>query len=552
MPAPIFVLGHKNPDSDSICSAIGYAALLHAQGNMNAIAARQGGLRRETAYILKRFGVDLPLLVTDVRPRVADRMTSPARCVHQDDSLLEVGQTLQSSGIRHVPVVDDEGCLQGLTGVEDFARVFISGLDMGQFDHLPLNLDNVVRALGGRVLMLAEERTLHDRIMVGAMQVDSMIKRLEPDILLVMGDRENAQRAAIECGVGAMVITGDHPVSPEILDLAREHRVTLITVPHHTATTVRLIHMSTAVRHVMQSGAPTCSPNDLIENVQEQILHSDPAHFLVVVDDKKKVLGIISPTDLLKRVHRKIILVDHNERGQSVPGIEDAEIVGVIDHHRVADFQTNSPPFMRLEPLGSTSTIVAKLFAEAEIAVPEKVAGVLLSGILADTLLFRGPTTTLEDRQIAERLAVRAGVDMKELGEQILALASDVSDRSAQQLLSADFKDFSVDGLLFGIGVIETTNGANVLARRGELYAEMSRLRDRGYTSVLFAVIDILRERTSILAVGYTEAVAAVFKVPLTERKTIEIAGILSRKKQIVPLLGAISKQINQGHRPGG
>jgi manganese-dependent inorganic pyrophosphatase len=227
-----------------------------------------------------------------------------------------------------------------------------------------------------------------------------------------------------------------------------------------------------------------------------------------------------------------------------VAGIEEAEVVGVIDHHRVADFQTSSPPFMRVEPVGSTSTIVTKLFAESGIAIPEPIAGVLLSGILADTLLFRGPTTTAEDRRVAESLAALAGVDMQELGTSILALASDVSDRSAQQLLTTDFKNFNTDGAHFGIGVIETTNGADVLARRDELLAEMTRLRERGYTSILYGVIDILREQTTILVAGHPDAVAAAFDVPLHDGHAIRLPGILSRKKQIVPLLGTINRLI--------
>jgi len=545
MAATMFVLGHKNPDSDSICSAIGYTALLHLQGHEEAVAARLGVVRRETAFILERFGVPAPKLVTDVRPRVADLMTSPVAFVHQDNSLYEVGYTLQSRGVRSLPVVDDAGKLVGVTGVEDFAQVFIAGLNLEDLDHVQIDLENVVRALGGQVLVAAPNRKLRDRVMVGAMDIDSMIKRIEPDILLVMGDREDAQRAAIEFGIGALVVTGDKPVSPAIIELARKHEVSLIAVTHHTYTTVRLIHMSTPVRHVMRTEIPTCGPTDLVEDVRE-VLRGGNFRSLVVVDDGRRVVGIISRTSLLKTVRRRLVLVDHNERGQSVPGIEEAEVVGVIDHHRVADFQTNAPPFMRIEPLGSTSTIVAKLFDEAGIPVPEPIAGVLLSGILADTLLFRGPTTTPEDRRIAAKLAARSGADMHELGTCILVLASDVSDRSAQQLLTADFKDFNAEGAHFGIGVIETTNGSDVLARRAELLREMARLRESGYTSLLFAVIDIMRERTTILIAGHPEAVAGAFDAALDEGgDAIQIPGILSRKKQIVPLLGTIAGAIS-------
>lgn len=546
MPAPVYVIGHKNPDSDSICSAVGYATLLQLEGNRHAVPARQGVLRRETAFILQRFGVPSPALVTDVRPRVADVMTAPATCVHMDDSLYEAGQLLQSRGIRVLPVVDDECRLQGVLGVEDFARTFLADLDANHLDHVPLDLGNVVRILSGTVLVDVPGRVLSDRVMVGAMQVDSMVKQIEPDILLVMGDREDAQRAAIDVGVGALVVTGAHPVSDAIIELARERKVTVISVPHHTYATVRLIHLSAAVKHIMRTEVPTCGPDDLVDDVRD-ILRSGKARSLVVIDHERRVVGIVSRSNLLHPVRRQLFLVDHNERGQAVAGIEQAEVLGVIDHHRVADFQTNYPPFMRLEPLGSTSTIVAKLFAESGIAMPEAIAGVLLSGILADTLLFRGPTTTPEDRRVATVLAGRAGVDMHELGTCILVLASDVSDRSAAQLLTSDFKDLSTDGSQFGIGVFETTNDSDVLARREELLLEMARLRERGYTSVMFAIIDIMRERTTLLIQGNEEAVADALGAELVDGHTIHIKGILSRKKQLVPQLGAITRRIEGG-----
>ncbi len=543
MPNTIYVLGHKNPDSDAICAAIGYAALLRAQGHPEAVAARQGPVRRETAYILERFGLPMPLLVTDVRPRVVDVMTSPAVTVHQDTSLYQVGEILQRQSIRAVPVVDDTGHLVGVTGIEDFARSFISGLELDQIDHVPLDLDNVLSSLDGRLLVAAPDRPLRDRIMVAAMEIDSMLKRLAPDILLVMGDREDAQRAAIEFGVGALVITGDHPVSPEILEMARERNVTVIAVRHHTYTTVRLLMLSPAIRHIMRKTVITCEPDDLVEEVQE-ILRSGTTRALVVVDEDRTVVGLISRSNLLRTVRRRVVLVDHNERGQAVAGIEEADVMGLIDHHRVADFQTRTPPFIRMEPVGATSTIVAKLFMEGNVPIPAPIAGALLSGILADTLLFRGPTTTPEDRRVAAILTELGGVDMEELGTRILNIASDVSERSAEQLLLADFKEFTAEGRRFGIGTIETTNGDEVLARRDEILTALRQQQERGYTSVIFAVIDILHERTTLLVVGHPEAVAATFDAPLVDGCAIRLPGILSRKKNIVPQLTPLAQRI--------
>ena len=543
MAGTTYVLGHKNPDTDAVTAAIGYAALLRLQGQAEAVAARQGPLRRETAYLLDRFGVAPPPLVTDVRPRVADVMTAPAVTVHEDTSLYEVGRILQEAGRRALPVVDDAGRLCGVTGVESFAEAFVGGLDLDQLDHVYLELDNVLRTLGGTVLVAAPERTLRDRVMVGAMDISSMLGRIETDILLVMGDRADAQRAAIEAGVGALVITGDSPVGEEIVALARARGVTLITVPHHTYTTVRLIHLSTPVRHVMRRDAPTCRPDDFVDEVRD-MLRSGGMRSLVVVDDAEKVVGLISRTNLLQEVRARVVLVDHNERGQAVAGIEEADVVGVIDHHRVADFQTRTPPLMRVEPVGATSTIVGKLFLEEGHAVPRPVAGVLLGGILADTLIFRGPTTTAEDRRVAALLAERAGVDPVELGGALLRLASDVSDRSAEQLLRGDWKEFTVEGQRFGIGVIETTNRASVLARRDELLEAMARVQATEYSSVLFAVVDIVAETTRLLVVGYEEDAAETFGGTRVDAHTIDLPGIVSRKKHLVPQLGALVRRI--------
>ena len=298
----------------------------------------------------------------------------------------------------------------------------------------------------------------------------------------------------------------------------------------------------------MRKQVVTCHPDDSVEEVRE-ILQAGRVRALAVIDDNKNVVGIISRTNLLRQVRTKVVLVDHNERGQSVAGIEDADIVGVIDHHRVADFQTRTPPFMRLEPVGATSTIVAKLFTEAGIPIPPSVAGALLSGILADTLLFRGPTATDEDRRVAKMLAERAEVDIDELGSTILSLASDLSDRSPTDIVMADFKDFRAEDQLIGIGTFETASDDKVMARRAEILEAMSRVREKGYASVLFAIIDILKERTTILISGNAQAVAETFSADLKDDNTITLPGILSRKKNIVPLLPDLVQHIDAGSR---
>jgi manganese-dependent inorganic pyrophosphatase len=516
---------------------------MHRQGSPEAVAGRQGMLRPETEYVLQRFGIPSPALITDVRPKVKDVMTAPAVSVSPRSSLLEVGQALERHDVRVVTVVDGEGRLLGVTGQADFARAFIGGLE--DRDSLPLDRASLLHTLGGTLLVDPADCRLRDHVMVGAMEIDSMLKRIEPGILLVLGDRQDAQQAAIEFGVGGLVVTGDTPVSPDIIELARARGVLLISVPHHTYRTLRLIQLSVPVEHVMLREVATCGPDDLVEDAREQ-LQSGSTRSLIVVDEGGRVRGVISRTNLLRTVRQGVVLVDHNERGQAVTGIEEADVIAVIDHHRVADFWTRTPPYMRLEPVGATSTIVAKLFAEAQQSIPEPIAGVLLSGILADTLLFRGPTTTPEDQRIARSLAATAQVDVEELGKAILDRASDVSDRTAEQLLLADFKEFRVDGACFGIGTIETTNAASILSREGEMLRAMTEARARGYDTVLFAIVDILREQTTLLVEGHEEAVESAFAAQRAGEHKLEVPSILSRKKNIVPLLGTIGERIKR------
>lgn len=530
---PLYVLGHRNPDTDAICAAIGYAELLRAQGREDAAAARQGDLRPETHYVLERFGIPVPPLVTDVRPRVSDAMTAPVVSVTPDTPLLEVGRVLDEQDLRVVAVTENRR-LVGVCGIADLAKAFI---DLDHLSEVPVDAANLLTTLNGTLLVDAPGRPLGPRVMVGAMNVEAMRRRLRPGDLLVIGDRRDAQRAAIECDVGCLVVTGDDPVEEEIVRLARERGVRIITVTHHTSVTLRLIQLSSPVRHVMLRDVKTCHTDDLVEDAREQ-LRSGPTRSLMVIDDEGTVQGIVSRSTLLRPVRREVALVDHNERGQSVVGIEEADVVAVIDHHRVADFWTRTPPYMRLEPVGATSTIVAKLFEEARIPMPEPIAGILLSAILTDTLLFRGPTTTAEDRRVAERLAARAGVDPRELGDTILAIASDVSSRRAEDLLLADFKEFDAEGCRFGIGTLETTNAAPVLRRQTEVLEAMADLS--GYACVLFAIIDIVHEHTTILATRGAGIVAEELRGEVRGSNVVEVPRIMSRKKDIVPRLGAI------------
>lgn len=542
----VYVVGHRHPDTDAVCAAISYSHLLRAMGDETAVAARQGDLRRETEYLLDRFGVPAPISIKDVKVRVEDVMTSPAITVNQEDSLYDIGRVMQDREMPAVPVLDDDARLCGLISMEDFATLFMGGVGLSVSEEIPFNLANVVRALGGRVLVDGHQR-LWEKVFVATMSLEAMTRRIEPGALMVIGDRTDAQLRAIEQGISAIIVTGGLRVAGEVLELARERQVTIISSRHHTFKTVQLLNLSIPGRHIMKTEMLTAEEDDLLDDIRP-LLTRQPV--LPVIDPDRKVVGTVARSGILRPARQRVVLVDHNERSQSVEGLEEAEIVAIIDHHRIYDVHTNSPIFMRCEPLGATNTIIYKLYRESMVPIPKPIAGIMLGAILIDTLMFRSPTSTPEDRLAAEVLADRAGVDLTELGPAILSAASDVAGREPRDLLMADFKEFELGNLVFGVSAVETVNAASVAALRPELLREMRRIReDRHYASFLLMVMDIAHEETEVLVDGHERQVAEAFNRTLEDGHRLDIRGILSRKKQVVPLLPAIRDAIERSSR---
>jgi manganese-dependent inorganic pyrophosphatase len=539
MPRPIYVIGHKNSDLDSIASAYAYARLLRLQGEEQAIAARHGELKPEVRFVLERYQVEPPEALDDVYLQVRDVMRRGVISAYLDQPLLEAGQLLQEHNRRSMPVIDAENKVHGIIATEDFAKLFFNDLDPQAVNRVPLQRDNLVRALKGRVLVEGR-RKLGDRVLVGAMQAETMADYVEPGCLVVLGDREDAQLAAIEHGAAALVITGDLLVSQRTLAAAHKYGVLVISTGHHTFTAVRLINLSISTEHIMYRDFDSCHPEDLMSEVQHKLARR---RSLPVVDNDGKLVGYLSRTDLINAHPKQIILVDHNEQSQAVDGIEEAELLGIIDHHRIADIHTNKPIMFRADPVGCTGTIIAGLYQEAGIAIPPEAAGLLLGGLLYDTLILRSPTCTPRDEQVAAELAEIAGEQIEQYGQEIFAAAAaDLSERSAKELLTADFKEFTVRDTKFAIGTVETASPSAIEKRSQELLQTMRKLaHERGYSSFLFMIVDILNMRCRLLISGGEYAVAEVLGVPLEpDRHSVVVENLVSRKKQLVPLLSRI------------
>ena len=362
MARPIYVIGHKNSDLDSIASAYAYARLLQLQGEEQAIAARNGELKPEVRFVLERYKVEPPEALEDVYLQVRDVMKRGVISAYLDQTLLEAGQLLQEHNRRSMPVLDAENKVHGIIATEDFAKLFFNDLDPQAVNRIPLQRDNLVRALKGRILVEGR-RKLGNRVIVGAMQAETMVDYVEPGCLVVLGDREDAQLAAIESGAAALVITGDLLVSERTLAAAKKYGVLVISTGHHTFTAVRLINLSISVQHIMNREFAFCHPEDQMSEVQTILARR---RSLPVVNNDGKLVGYLSRTDLINARPKRVILVDHNEQSQAVDGIEEAELLGIIDHHRIADVHTNKPIMFRADPVGCTGTIIAGLYNQQD------------------------------------------------------------------------------------------------------------------------------------------------------------------------------------------
>jgi manganese-dependent inorganic pyrophosphatase len=544
MARPIYVIGHKNSDLDSVASAYAYACLLHLRGQPEAVAARNGPLKPEVRFVLDRYGVEPPEVIDDVYLQVRDVMRRGVFSAYLDQPILEAGKILQEHNRRSMPVVDAENKVHGIIATEDFAKLFFKDLNPEAVNRVPLVRDNLVKVLQGRVLVEGR-RKLGDRIIVGAMEPETMADYIEPGCLVVIGDREDAQLKAIECGAAALVITGDLLVSQKVKAAAQKQGVLLISTAYHTFTAVRLINLSINTQDIMNREFDYCHPETLISEVQQTLARR---RSMPVVDEEGKLVGYLSRTDLINARPKQVVLVDHNERSQAVDGIDEAELLGIIDHHRIADVLTSKPIMFRAEPVGCTGTIIAGMYHEAGLDIPRDVAGLLLGGLLYDTLILRSPTCTERDELVASELAKITGEDIEQYGHAIFdAAVTDLARRSAEALLTADFKEFAVRDTKFAIGTVETASPESIEKRIPELLATMQTLsQQRGYEVFLFMIVDIIEMRCHLLIWGGEQAVAEVLGTPLgLDGHTTVVEGLVSRKKQLVPLLPRIQSALS-------
>jgi len=540
----VYVTGHRNPDTDSICAAIAYAELKRKQG-VPAQACRLGDLSRETAFVLDHFGVQPPQYLGTVKTQISDLDMDPANAVSASISLKAAWRIMRNHNVKTLPVVDDHQRLIGLLTVSDITTRFLDAIDNNPIAASQTPLTNVAETLSAQLVWgSAKDFNPVGKIAIAATQADEMQPFVDPGDIVIAGNRVDAQLKAIACGANCLILTCGTSVSDEVLRSAEEHRCVIMTTQADTFTTARLINLSIPVSFVMSTqNLISFNVDDYVDDIKDKMLKTRYRSY-PVVDDNNVIQGFISRYHLISYRNKKVILVDHNEKSQTVPGIEEAEILEIIDHHRLGDIQTANPIYFKNEPVGSTSTIIANLYFEAGIRPAKGVAGILCSAILSDTLKFQSPTSTYTDKLTAERLADIAGIEIEEFASAMFKAGSTLRGKTSQEILGQDIKEFHFTRHKLAIAQVYTMGDSGLEEIREELLEYMNEycLRER-YNLLMLLVTDILSQSSEVLFTGDdSELIGKAFGVD-TEGGRVHLEGVVSRKKQVVPAIAAAAEE---------
>ena len=538
----IYVTGHKNPDSDSICAAYAYAEFKNKTvSSLPAIPVRLGSVNRETQYILDYFGVEAPQLLKTVKLKVEDLDFDKITPVSPEISLKMAWNIMRDKNIKTLPVADENDHLLGVLAISNLTSCYMDIWDNRILAKSNTTFDNIVDTLSAKeVYKNPETNHFPGKIVVSAMKPESMKDHIEAGDIAIVGDREEVQDALLDLDISLMIITGSHTPTDKIIEKAKKSNISVISTPHDSFTASRLIVQSIPVGYVMiKDKLVTFSTEDLVDDVKPVMIETRFRSY-PVIDSNDKVIGTMSRYHLISDYRKKIIQVDHNERGQSVDGLEDADILEIIDHHRVADIQTNGPLYFRSEPIGSTSTIVGKCFFENGITPSREVAGLLCGAIISDTLLFRSPTCTPEDKEVCLKLAEIAGINVDEFAKEMFKAGTSLKGKTVEEIFNQDFKPFTIGETKVGIAQVNTMDIEGFMPLKDEMLTYMtSKAKQDGLDMTLLLLTDILNEGSQILVAGDKPEIAEkAFNVTLKD-STAFLDGVLSRKKQVVPPITA-------------
>jgi manganese-dependent inorganic pyrophosphatase len=534
----VYVTGHKNPDTDTIASAIGYAEyknLVDPENHYEAV--RLGEVNAQTRWALEKSGAAEPRLIRHVMLRVKDVMSGDVAIANKNDPLRRVGQTMAQRNISQLPIVEDDGSLTGIITERNLARMYVrESRGASTFADSPVSVGAMVEVLEGELLVGEEDSEFSGQLWVISMSVDSMGKSMKSGDVVVIGDRPRGQRRAIELGAGVLVVSNGVRPDEEVLELARERGTAIVISPIDSYVTSRLIQLSVPCWEVMSENPLTFNPDDLVSEITEQVME---VHYraAIAVDDRRVPIGVVTRTDLLNPQPRRVLLVDHGEIGQSVKGVEKAEVVEILDHHHVGDIETTSPIPATFDPVGSTATLVVERYRASGIVPEHSTATMLLAALLSDTVILNSPTTTDRDREVARYLAEMLDLDAEVFGTEMFEASSDVSSLSAAEIVVRDAKEYGTSsGDKVSVSQVETV-GTALLERKDELMQALEDLKgENDYLFSALMVTDIMEGGTQLLCVGDCSPVHQAFD-SRAHNGVINLPGVMSRKKQVAPVL---------------
>ncbi|MED9967932.1 MAG: putative manganese-dependent inorganic diphosphatase [Blautia sp.] len=539
----IYVLGHKNPDTDSICSAIAYADIKNrtGQGNTRYIPKRAGQLNEETEYVLNRFGVRPPGYLSNIGTQVKDMDIRISPEADKSMSLKNAWDLMQEKSIVSLPIRDKDGILEGMITVGDIAQTYMDTTDSYLLSNARTQYKRIAETLEGIVIEGNEHGYfVKGKVLVGTANPEMMKAYIEEDDLIIMGDREEDHLEAIEQNVSCIIVSMGVEVSEKVIRLAHEKDIVIIMSPHDTFTIARLINQSIPVKYIMQTeNLITFSTEDFTDDIQEIMIKHRHRAF-PVINKKGKCVGTISRRNFLDISKKRVALVDHNERTQAVDNIEKAEIVEIIDHHKLGSLETMKPISFRNQPVGCTATILYQMYGEQRIEISPTIAGLLCAAIISDTLMFRSPTCTLADKMAAGALALIADINIEQFAREMFKAGSNLKDKSPEEIFYQDYKKFIAEGdVTFGVGQISSMDNSELLDIKERLLPFMvSECGRHGVTRVYFMLTNIIEESTELLyyGEGSEEMAKTAFNIE-PENEAFYLKGIVSRKKQLIPAL---------------
>lgn len=542
----VYVIGHKNPDTDSICSAIAYADLRQKVTGQVHEAKRAGHVNDETAYVLDRFGVEAPKLLADVRLQVRDLDIHEMPGLKPNASIRDTWERMRQEQAKTLPIVKDDE-LVGVVSTGDIAKSYMDVYDSEILSKARTQYRNIIKTLDGTMITGNEHGYfMRGKVAIGASSPNLMEEFIEKDDLVILGDREEAQACAVNIDASCMVICKDAEVSPKLIQKAKEQSIVIIQTPYDTFTTARLINQSIPVKFYMTSGPLTMfRMNDYVDDIKD-IMAKKRFRDFPILDRHGRFKGFISRRRFLGASKKKVILVDHNERSQAVDGIEEAEIIEIIDHHRLGDIETVSPITFRNQPVGCTATIINQMYEENEIEVPREIAGLLCGAIISDTLLFRSPTCTPLDERTAKKLAKISDIDLEQMAQEMFNAGSNLKGKSAEDICFQDFKQFTVNDTIFGVGQITSMSKEELAAIRDMMTEHLPKvLEAHNLNMIYFMLTDILAESTELVCVGTGARGIALSAFDLPDNaKSLILKGVVSRKKQLIPVLVETMQQM--------